>query len=42
MQESRVQERRLITFAVWLLAAALSGPVGIVLHELGYYTAVLS
>jgi hypothetical protein len=42
MQESRVQERRLITFAVWLLAAALSGPLGIVLHELGHYTAALS
>jgi hypothetical protein len=42
VQESRVQERGLIAFAAWLLAAAFSGPLGIFLHELGHYTAALS
>lgn len=41
-QKSRVLERRVTTFAVWLLAAGLSGPVGIVLHELGHYTVALA
>lgn len=29
-------------FLIWLLAAALSGPVGIVLHELGHYAAAVA
>lgn len=33
---------RLSVFLVWLLAAGLSGPVGIVLHELGHYLAAVA
>ncbi len=28
---------RLLLFAIWLVASGLSGPVGIMLHELGHY-----
>lgn len=37
-----MKEHRLTLFAIWLLAAALSGPVGIVLHELGHFTVAMS
>lgn len=32
-----LREHRLTLFATWLLAAGLSGPVGILLHELGHF-----
>lgn len=35
-------ETRLSIFAVWLLAASLSGPAGISLHELRHYTVALA
>lgn len=32
-----MMQERLGIFAVWLLAAGISGPVGIILHELGHF-----
>jgi hypothetical protein len=37
-----MQDTRLSIFAMWLLAAGLSGPAGIILHELGHYTVALA
>lgn len=37
-----MKEHRLTLFAIWLLAAGLSGPVGIVLHELGHFTVAIA
>jgi hypothetical protein len=38
-----VTRKRLSLFAIWLFAAGISGPVGILLHEFGHYgVAVLS
>lgn len=37
-----MQEHRLRLFAVWLLAAGLSGPLGIVLHELGHFAVAVA
>lgn len=37
MSRSVLREHRLTLFAIWLFAAGLSGPVGILLHELGHF-----
>ena len=37
-----MKEQRLNLFAIWLLAASLSGPVGIVLHELGHFAVAVA
>lgn len=37
-----MSEKRLSLFAIWLLAAVLSGPIGIVLHELGHFAVAVA
>lgn len=37
-----MKEHRLTTIAIWLVAAGLSGPVGIVLHELGHFAVAVA